>query len=206
MRLAKPTGFGVHLGLAVALWLGVAGVGFFALLAHAHRPGEVASPAQLDALEGVAKSEPGVWHVVMGVNPNCPCSHASVAQLAHLERRFRERLRAVVLTTHGGRVLDPQEATRSASWLHEHPALRVVDDAQGTACRAAGIKTSGAVVLYDPAGRPRFWGGITPSRGHVGPCTGLEAAAALVEGRLPPATTAPAYGCALATPAEGGTL
>ncbi len=60
-----------------------------------------------------------------------------------------------------------------------------------------GAKTSGDVVVYDIVGKRRFSGGITGSRGHVGPNVGHEMVEMLVHGRTTASYELPVFGCAL---------
>ncbi|MFT3694241.1 MAG: hypothetical protein QM831_13935 [Kofleriaceae bacterium] len=60
-----------------------------------------------------------------------------------------------------------------------------------------GAKTSGDVVVYDVAGQLQFHGGITATRGHVGPSRGHDLVDDLIHGRVTGSFTAPVFGCAL---------
>jgi hypothetical protein len=85
--------------------------------------------------------------------------------------------------------------TESVRQAREIPDVEVVNDVDGTTLTHLGIQTSGAAILYDSAGAPRFHGGITPSRGHEGVNLGSETILALVNGQRPLATDAPVFGC-----------
>jgi len=70
-------------------------------------------------------------------------------------------------------------------------------DGGGAEAKRFGAETSGAVVLYDRAGRLVFHGGITAARGHEGDSFGQQRIAALLTGARADRTDAPVFGCAL---------
>jgi hypothetical protein len=95
-----------------------------------------------------------------------------------------------------------------AEWTDSHlvrqatalPGVRVVMDQDGAALRAIGIRTSGSTVLYNAAGEPCYYGGITPARGHEGVNLGIESIKAVIRGRQPPVVNTPVYGCLISAP------
>jgi hypothetical protein len=91
------------------------------------------------------------------------------------------------------------------------PEARLVTDAHGAESRRFGSATSGQVLLYDPAGRLVFAGGITPARGDMGDSFGRETLMAATAAGASPATGAattnltprtPVFGCPLFAPNE----
>jgi glyoxylase-like metal-dependent hydrolase (beta-lactamase superfamily II) len=93
------------------------------------------------------------------------------------------------------------EQTALARTVAAIPTVRVTVDAGGAMARRFGARTSGHAVLYDPAGKLVFTGGITGSRGHEGDNPGSEAvASAVLSPSTPHVDTTRVYGCALATP------
>jgi hypothetical protein len=139
----------------------------------------------------------GKFTLVMALHPQCPCSQASVQELAELRARTGDRLSIVVM------FIVPAGAP--ADWLdtilwkraNDVPGVRVIADHDGTESRRFGATTSGQVALYDPRGNLRFTGGITDGRGHQGDNAGLEAIVDLMHDRMPHIDTTPVYGCSL---------
>ncbi|MBI5764811.1 MAG: hypothetical protein HZA51_14945 [Planctomycetes bacterium] len=80
------------------------------------------------------------------------------------------------------------------------PGAQMLMDRDGAEARRFGVCTSGHVLVFDKKGRRAFSGGVTPSRGHEGPCDGFEAVSQLVRGLLPEIAQAPTYGCAIFDP------
>ncbi len=57
--------------------------------------------------------------------------------------------------------------------------------------------TSGQTMLYSPEGKLYFAGGITESRGHLGPNTGSRTIASVVESGIASLKREHTYGCVL---------
>lgn len=138
--------------------------------------------------------------IVVALHPKCPCSKATITQLSELARALGDTAEFVAL------LLVP--SGMDADWMHSNtrdqlatlPSCRVILDHRGEAARALGMRTSGHVQAFSPDGSLVFSGGVTPSRGDLGPCAPLEVLSALAsrpaEGNGPPAA-APVFGCQL---------
>jgi hypothetical protein len=141
-----------------------------------------------------------VGTLVLLMHPQCPCSRASVAELARLLARVGDRVDTHVL------VLAPANQTehwvRSDLWRAAEalPSVRMTMDARGQEARRFGAMTSGQTLLYDGGGRLQFSGGITVSRGHEGDSVGRTALESLIAGLPAAATATPVFGCSLADP------
>jgi hypothetical protein len=77
------------------------------------------------------------------------------------------------------------------------PGVRVIADRNGSEVSRFGAATSGQTLLYDPAGRLVFNGGITAARGHFGPNDGVDAIVSLLEHGTARHHSAPVFGCSL---------
>jgi hypothetical protein len=132
----------------------------------------------------------------MFVHPRCPCTQASVAELERLQARSAGQvdLRIVSLLPPGADSdWSDTPLSRRAALL---PGTLIVADKDGFESRRFRARTSGETLLYDPAGRLAYHGGITSARGHEGDNPGSDAIASLVSGDNAP-TTCPAFGCPL---------
>jgi hypothetical protein len=164
------------------------------------------------ARPGVAASAPASWPsespidrdghrptLLIFLHPLCPCSRASVAELASIASECGDRasIHAVLLQPGGGRRWDHPGLEADLAAL---PRLRIWPDPGGTEARRFGAATSGQLLLYDPAGHPIFSGGITPTRSHEGANDGREAVMAGIRGTGGGSPRYPVFGCARASP------
>jgi len=135
--------------------------------------------------------------LVMVVHPQCPCTRASIGELALLMARAQGLVSANVLFFKPAGFPEGWEKTDLWSSAENIPGVTVVCDEGGIEARRFNQKTSGAVVLYDPNGRLLFTGGITGSRGHSGENDGRTAIVALLIGEVAKRTQTPVFGCSL---------
>jgi hypothetical protein len=121
-------------------------------------------------------------HLVMFAHPRCPCTRASIAELAHVMARAQGSAAATVLFYRPRQFPPGWERTdlwRSAAAI---PGVTVRADPEGREAQRFGVVTSGHVLLYDRAGQLLFTGGITGSRGHEGDNAGCDSIIRLLTG------------------------
>lgn len=174
---------------------------FFALISYGNTAGPSDPPPPTDSvkqLTGTSGSNTSsAWELVMAIHPKCPCTVASVNELQHLLDQFGDQLNCRFLVYH--------PAETNSDWINDGitprlsqiPHASVEPDQEGKAALALGMKTSGAVVLFDSQSRPRFHGGITVSRNHEGDNLGVRSISMLLQGKSPPITSTPVFGCQL---------
>ncbi len=139
----------------------------------------------------------GNYNLVLAAHPQCPCTRASLEELAQLLSHFPKKLNACVLFYKPHGFEDGWEKTgfwKSASLT---PGIQVMTDVDGKKATLFDATTSGQVVLYDPNGHLVFSGGITSSQGHIGANNGSEAIAALINGEHTSYRNTPVFGCSL---------
>lgn len=179
------------------LWLLGVFYGFRQVQRYNNAPGQAAA-APLSWPHNVALNRAlGGATLVMAVHPHCPCTRASLANLAQLMARSQGQLSAVVVFLHYPGVSDSWMQTETWRQAQAIPGVQVVTDTNGVIARRFGALTSGQTCLYDAAGRLRFSGGLTAERGHEGDSGGYRAALALVRGQTPAQTRTPVFGCPL---------
>src|SRR5207244_3426685 len=128
--------------------------------------------------------------------PQCPCSRATIGELALIMARH-PKVDAYVLF-----YAPESEANgwvRTDLWRDAAriPGVRIVEDRAGVEIRRFGASTSGQALLYDSRGKLLFNGGITSSRGHSGPNDGRESIVSWIEGDTAPRSRTPVFGCSL---------
>lgn len=190
----------ITLMAAVLGWGLLAGAGFVWLGRYEYQPGRTVAAPDVwprGSLVELAQDRPTL---LMFAHPRCPCTRASVEELARLMARCEGRARVSVL------FFQPQAASedwsqtdlwRSAAAI---PGVTVQPDEEGAEARRFQSETSGRVLLYDARGRLRFAGGITGSRGHEGDNAGRSTLMAILnEGKASQSST-PVFGCSLLNP------
>ncbi|ODT96440.1 MAG: hypothetical protein ABS79_08010 [Planctomycetes bacterium SCN 63-9] len=177
------------------------------LEAHSARSGEEGSPpTQWPATTELVldRAKPTL---LIFVHPRCPCSRASVAELSQVLSRGGGRISVHAVIYRPKQA--PEGWSRADLGIEQSLAslsmVEVHDDLEGREARCFGVSTSGHVLLFDPAGRRIFEGGITASRGHEGENRGCEEVIALIQGsgetRENLARSAPpVFGCPIVTP------
>ena len=141
----------------------------------------------------------GRFTLVLFAHPECPCTRASLQELAILMTRLPGKIDAFVELRRPE--LTPNEAASTGLWRQASaiPGLSVSLDRDGSETRKFGAEVSGQTMLYDPRGRLVFSGGITAARGHVGENAGAGAVlGAVLGGAAVP--YAPVFGCSLRAP------
>jgi len=136
--------------------------------------------------------------LVMVAHPRCPCTRASVGELAQIMAQLQGKVVAYVLfvkPTNSGADWEETDLRRSAAAI---PGVTVVSDVDGVEARRFGAETSGHTLLFGADGRLLFSGGITESRGHAGDNAGESAIVSLVNNHAAARTDTFVFGCALA--------
>jgi hypothetical protein len=181
------------------IWSLTLGLGFALLARHEFTPGDGGTPVDRWPVGGALPLDPSRPTLVLLAHPRCPCTRASLDELARIIARGPDRVAAHVV------LLGPTNP-RDASWttrVAAIPDVRVWRDDGGAEARRFGAATSGHVLIFDPSGRLRFSGGITASRGHSGDNVGASAVAALLDRESDRPGPFPVFGCPLFEPGAG---
>jgi len=138
--------------------------------------------------------------LVMAVHPQCPCTQASVAELAEVVAQTQNKARVIVL------FYAPQSVGgANGDWMNtslhravaQIPGVNVVPDVDGIEARRFGAETSGHTFLFDSKGGLLFNGGITASRGHSGENVGENNIVSLINNQATNQTRTLVFGCSL---------
>ena len=145
----------------VGAWGMAVGVGLLLLGAYEGRPGDAGNPAGRWPVASGVRPEATRPNVVLLLHPRCPCSRASLAELARIMARCQDLVTAHVLVF---RPVTAHEAWGRSDLWHAAaaiPGVHVYDDPGGTEAARFGGATSGQLLLFDLTGRLVFHGGIT---------------------------------------------
>jgi hypothetical protein len=135
--------------------------------------------------------------LVMLAHPHCPCTRATMSELARLMTDGGGRVDAHVLFLKPSEMADGWERTDIWRRAESIPGVRVASDIDGREAARFGATVSGQVLLYDPAGRLLFRGGITGARGHEGDNTGRRQLATLIRTGTAASRESRVFGCSL---------
>jgi hypothetical protein len=181
-------------------WLGMAVIGLWLLWVYETTPGKAAeSPRQWPAVSRI-HLDPDHATLVMLAHPHCPCTRASMGELASIMAHSQGRLRAYVLFVRPEGFSDGWEVSDLWQSAADIPGVKPILDGDGKEARLFNAATSGQTVLYNPQGRLLFSGGITGARGHFGDNAGQGAVVAIVNSQLPAQTETSVFGCPLFNP------
>jgi hypothetical protein len=179
-----------------AVWLGAVVAGFAAWENYDAAPGDAPRAA------AAATTGTGRWELVVFAHPYCPCTRASLAELAELLTECPAAPRVRVLFVRPAGAVDGWERGDSWTAAAELPGAEVACDPLGAEARRAGATTSGHVELTDPTGRVVFRGGVTKARGRTGESAGRRAVLAHLSGDQTADREAPVFGCPLFAPTD----
>jgi hypothetical protein len=135
--------------------------------------------------------------LVIAIHPHCPCSRATLGELAKLMARSQGKLKAFALfyqSVRFGNDWEKSDLWKSATRI---PGVELVTDPEGNEAARFHLETSGETLLYDALGQLQFAGGITSGRGHAGDNAGRASLQDFIRtGTIDrPRTTV--FGCAL---------
>ena len=187
---------GLVLTIASLVWLAAVTAGLVTLWRYAGTPGPAATAANWPTTSRLRRDELRPT-LVMFVHPQCPCSRASVGELALLMTHTQQRV-----TTH---VVVYRPSSAAPGWEHTDlwrsaeaiPSVHVMSDEEGALATAFGASVSGQTMLFDTDGQLIFSGGITGARGHSGDNEGRSAVVSLLTNIAAAAPRTPVFGCFL---------
>lgn len=191
---------GKFLALVVAVWLCAVVTAMAFIARYSHQPGTAGTPPEQWPVTSAISPAQNIPTLVMFVHPRCPCSRASLGELAVLLAQSPRRINVHIL------ILKPAEV--DAQWSQSDirrqaeliSGVMLHTDEAGAEALRFHSQTSGDTVLYDAEGKLLFHGGITAERGHAGDNAGRSTILALLKNeKVAPEKTpsTPVFGCAL---------
>jgi hypothetical protein len=178
------------------VWLALVGAGFGYAWRYESTAGTPAtkSHAPTDGAVPIAKSTPTVYFFA---HPLCPCTKVGLIQLGSTMGRRTGAARLYVVLVRAEGVTSEEARSGLATEARKIAGAVVIDDPSGRIAKSFGASTSGQVLVFNAKGKPLFRGGVTDGRGHYGPNDGLEALAAILDGKTSKIHNTPVYGCSL---------
>ena len=184
------------------VWLIAVGFGLRMLVSYEATPGAVAEAPQAWPVESSVPHSAERPTLVMLAHPHCPCTRASIDELAQIMADAQGKVSAYVLflkPSGSGSDWDDTPLREAAAAI---PGVAVISDPDGSQARRFGAETSGHTLVFSADGRLLFTGGITAARGHAGGNAGESAVRALISHQVPARTSTPVFGCPFTAPTE----
>ncbi len=177
----------------VALWAAAVATGMGLLTAYANTAGK-SLPAPATIVHTGDATLPR-HRLYMFLHPRCPCSVASVTELARIMSRSSAQLDPTVYFVRPES--QPADWERGTLWnlASSIPGVHVETDVGARVASQFHANTSGEVFVYDAVGKLRFQGGITAARGHAGDNLGESAVIAIAMGGKSNVERSPVFGC-----------
>lgn len=187
---------------SVVLWAFAVGSGLWIMWGYENSPGAAAMPPARWPTESLIPRASDGATLIMTAHPHCPCTHASVGELALLMARTQGRVTAYVLLIKPPGAADNWEKTGLWNSAAGIPGVHVLLDEGGVEAGHFHAATSGQTLLYDKNGYLLFNGGITASRGHSGDNDGRSAVVSLLIHGEAERTETFVFGCPLFDPSS----
>jgi hypothetical protein len=184
--------------LAGVVWAGSVAAGLRFMINYERTAGSAGSVPAIWPARSSLQRATGQPTLLVFAHPRCPCTRATMSELAQVITHTQGKLRTTVIffaPPDAGPDWDDTELQRTAAAI---PGVAVVADRDGTEATQFGVETSGHALLFAADGHLLFQGGITASRGHEGDNVGESAIVAIVNGHTAPQSKTLVFGCSLA--------
>lgn len=183
--------------IAIALWVVGVCAGFSGLVTYQSRPGVAAvAPAHWPNDSRIEPNHTDPTLIILA-HPHCPCTRASIGELAQLMAHVQGRVSAYVLFLQPGNLTEDWHRTDLWRSAESIPGVTVLDDPDGREAQHFNASTSGQALLYDRDGGLVFSGGITAARGHSGDNLGRSALLSFLTTGATEDQETPVFGCSL---------
>jgi len=192
----------ISLLLASLVWLGTVGYGLHFVWSYENSAGRSGASPQQWPTDSSIKRTPHLPTLVLFIHPHCPCSRATIGELAVLLAHTQQLVNAQAVFVKPAGFAEAWEQTDLWQSAAAVPGVSVTVDENGVEARRFGSETSGQVALYDADGVLLFSGGITGARGHSGDNDGRSAILSLLTTGKSLITKTPVFGCPLRNPSE----
>src|SRR5215467_5000535 len=149
-----------HIVLLGGLWIAAVAYGQRVLLNYDFAPAAPGNPpAQWPANSAVARAT-GLPTIVMVAHPHCPCTRATIEELAVIMARLRDRATAEVVFVRPKSFSEAWEKTDLWQSASRIPGVTVFSDVDGVEAAHFGAVASGQTLLYSAEGKLLFSGGV----------------------------------------------
>jgi hypothetical protein len=180
-------------------WIGIAIVGWAALLSHTYQPARTADAVESWPESKLSMPSTADYRIVIFAHPYCPCTRATLNKLDESLTRLPGNTAVCVIFATVGLDLKKVADSPTVSFARQLKGVDVRMDDSGDEVRRFRATVSGEVFAFDRQGQRIFHGGITAGRGHHGDSVGQQQLERLVCGLSHEVCEAPIFGCKLPT-------
>ncbi|MFN0206590.1 MAG: hypothetical protein ACKVS6_09805 [Planctomycetota bacterium] len=189
---------------AAAAWFLLVIAGFAVLVKFSTTPGpNITVPVTMPECVPVALDHKH-FNLLVFMHPHCPCSAATIGELARVAARCGDRLVISVFFYTDRAQVFGDEWARSELWdaAAAIKNIYIQSDDRGAVAEMFSVQTSGHAILYNSRGELVFHGGITSARGHSGDNRGVDAIYQSVFNNNEMLQITPAFGCPILSKTE----
>ena len=186
--------------IATVLWLSLAGAGMAYTWGYQNTPGNPGLPPAAWPNASRIQRTSKIPTLVLMIHPHCPCSRATIGELAVLMVHAQGLVDVHVLFVRPRAFAKDWEQTDLWNSVARIPGVKIMTDEDGVEAGLFGSLTSGQAMLYDPNSRLVFSGGITASRGHAGDNEGRSAILSWLTAGTASSKQTAVFGCPLFRP------
>ena len=134
--------------------------------------------------------------LVLTLHPQCPCSRATLEELARLLAQIATPLHVEILLYQPENYPD-WNRTPLVDQARMLPGVVITPDLNGVESARFGMSVSGHTSLFERDGRLLFSGGITKARGHSGDNAGRTAIVSFLSGGQTIISRTRVFGCSI---------
>lgn len=188
------------LSTAALIWLVGLGLGLKKLFDYENTAAIPGSAPSTWPSESKIQRKPDLATIVVMAHPHCPCTRATIGELALAMTRLQNHATATVVFVRPPGVPANWEVTDLWRDAEKIPGVTVMNDPGGSEAELFGSLASGQTMLYGASGKLLFSGGITAGRGHSGDNLGRSTIVDLVLYGRSAVNSTPVFGCYLGNP------
>jgi hypothetical protein len=193
----KRWGRAMLIAFIILIWAAGIVYGLRYLTIYQVSAGTLAAPPSLWPEDSRIHRTKGQSTLVLLAHPHCPCTRATLGELAILMAHCQGKVSVYVLFYKPSDFPANWEQTDLWHSAAAIPGVTVLSDNDGVEAKRFGSVTSGQALLYGTEGNLLFTGGITASRGHSGDNAGRDAITALLLNGKSDEKSTQVYGCSL---------
>ena len=167
--------------ILISVWLIAISTGLYFLYQYQNKNGELGTSSSHWIESSNIHFEENKNNVLMFLHPYCPCSRASLNELAKiLSHKIKPSTVKIILA---------KPESKDSNWVYESPLYKITKelnfqsliDKNSHESKLFEAKTSGLVLIFNKDKKLMFRGGITDSRGHEGDNKGAQKALTILQ-------------------------